>query len=64
MLARRDRAALVLLAVGTAAILPGALNRFVFPKLAVVLAGIILAGWCTARGSLPRLLSALLALAG
>lgn len=64
MLVRRDRAALFLLAVGTAAILPGALNRFVFPKLAVILAGVILTGWCTARGSLPRLIAALVALAG
>ena len=34
----RERAALAALAISGAVILPGALNRFVFPKLAVVAA--------------------------
>lgn len=49
-----ERWALALLAVGTAAFLPFALNRFVFPKLAVVAAGVLLATLVPARGRLPR----------
>jgi hypothetical protein len=64
MLSRRERAALFALGIGTAAILPGALNRFVFPKLAVVLLGALLACWCPARGRLPRAVIVLLAAAG
>jgi hypothetical protein len=64
MLSRRERAALLALAVGTAVILPGALNRFVFPKLAVVLLGALLAFWCPSRGRLPRVVIVLLAAGG
>ena len=60
----RERVALAALGLGTAAILPGALNRFVFPKLAVVLAGVIIAYWCVPRGRLPRLAVSLLSTAG
>jgi Flp pilus assembly protein TadD len=46
--------ALVLLLLGPVAILPGALDRFVFPKVALVAAGGAVAGWAGARGRLPR----------
>jgi O-antigen ligase len=49
-----ERWALALLAIGTAAFLPLALNRFVFPKLVVVGAGVLLALLVPARGRLPR----------
>ena len=58
----RERWALLLLAVGTAAFLPGALNRFVFPKLAVLALGISLALSVPARGRLPRAAVAILTL--
>ena len=63
-LSRRERAALLALGVGTAVILPGALNRFVFPKLAVVLLGALFAWWCPGRGRLPRAVVVLLAASG
>ncbi len=50
----RERWALALLATGTAAFLPLALNRFVFPKLAIVAAGVLMASLAPARGRLPR----------
>ncbi len=49
-----ERWALALLALGGVAILPEALNRFVFPKLAVTYAGVLLAAMVPARGRLPR----------
>jgi hypothetical protein len=49
----RERVALVLLAVAGACILPGALDRFVFPKLAVVAAAVALAATVAPRGRLP-----------
>ncbi len=49
-----ERAALVALAAGSATFLPLALNRFVFPKLAVACAGVLLAMLAPARGRLPR----------
>jgi O-antigen ligase len=49
-----ERAALVLLALGTVVFLPDALNRFVFPKLAVLAAGALAAASVPARGRLPR----------
>jgi hypothetical protein len=64
MLSGRERAALAALGVGTAVFLPGALNRFVFPKLAVVLLGALLAYSCPARGRLPRVVIGLLGAAG
>ncbi len=48
----RERLALAALAVSGAVILPGALNRFVFPKLAVAAAGIALAATVAPRGRL------------
>ncbi len=56
----RERAALALLALSGAAFLPGALNRFVFPKLALVAAATALAATVPARGRLPRAAVALL----
>jgi O-antigen ligase len=53
-MATRERWALALLATGTAVFLPLALNRFVFPKFAVVAAGVLLATTVPARGRLPR----------
>ena len=50
----RERAALLLLVVSGACFLPGALDRFVFPKLAVAAAGVTLALTVSARGRLPR----------
>ncbi len=50
----RERWAILLLAVAGAAFLPGALDRFVFPKLALAAAGVMLAFSVPARGSLPR----------
>jgi tetratricopeptide (TPR) repeat protein len=46
--------------LGGVVVLPGALNRFVFPKLAVTLAGVSVAARAPARGRLPRLVWALL----
>jgi O-antigen ligase len=51
---RPERWALALLALSGAVILPEALNRFVFPKLAVAAAGVMLAATVPARGRLPR----------
>jgi len=58
----RERWALLLLAVGTAAFLPEALNRFVFPKLAVLALGVALAMTVPARGRLSRAATTILAL--
>jgi O-antigen ligase len=58
----RERWALGLLAVGTAAFFPEALNRFVFPKLAVLAVGVSLAMTVPARGRLPRAATAILTL--
>lgn len=57
----RERAALLLLAGAGAAFLPGALDRFVFPKLAIAAAGAMLALLAPARGRLPRELTVMLA---
>ncbi|MGH2872826.1 MAG: hypothetical protein ACRDL5_10260, partial [Solirubrobacteraceae bacterium] len=57
----RERWALALLAIGGAVFLPGALNRFVFPKLAVAAIGVALAATVPARGRLPRAAVAILA---
>jgi hypothetical protein len=57
-----ERWALALLALGGPAFLPGALNRFVFPKLVVVGVGVLLAATVPARGRLPGAAVALLAL--
>lgn len=50
----QERWALALIAIGTAAFLPLALNRFVFVKLALVAAGVLLTFASPARGRLPR----------
>jgi O-antigen ligase len=50
----RERWAILLLTISGAAFLPGALDRFVFPKLAVAAAGVLLAVIGPARGSLSR----------
>jgi O-antigen ligase len=55
-----ERQALALLALAPAAFLPFALNRFVFPKLTVLAAGVLLASFVPARGRLPRSALALL----
>lgn len=55
--------ALVALGVSGTAIMPLALNRFVFAKLAVAAAGVLLATYPPARGRLPRPVSALLVVA-
>ena len=60
----RERWAILLLAVAGAAFLPGALDRFVFPKLALASAGVVLAATVPARGRLPRAVRWLLLLAG
>lgn len=60
----RERWAILLLAVAGAAFLPGALDRFVFPKLAIASAGVVLAVTVPARGRLPRAVWWLLLLAG
>ncbi len=60
----RERAALMLLAIAGAVFLPGALDRFVFPKLAVAAAGVTLALTVPARGRLPRGVIGMVALAG
>ena len=49
----RERWAIALLTLGTACFLPEALNRFVFPKLAVIAAGALLAFTVPPRGRLP-----------
>jgi O-Antigen ligase len=53
-LTQRERWALALLALSGCVFLPFALNRFVFPKLAVVAAGALLGTMAPARGRLPR----------
>jgi hypothetical protein len=58
------RWAILLLAVAGAGFLPGALDRFVFPKLALDAAGVALALSVPARGALPRAGKWLLVLAG
>jgi O-antigen ligase len=60
----RERWAILLLSVAGAAFLPGALDRFVFPKLALAAAGAGLALSVPARGALPRGVSRLLLVAG
>lgn len=50
----RERVALAALGLATIAVLPGALNRFVFVKVAVAAAGCALAAWPSRRGRLPR----------
>jgi O-Antigen ligase len=60
----RERWAILLLAVAGAAFLPGALDRFVFPKLALAAAGVLLAVSGPARGTLPRAAMWLLLLSG
>jgi O-antigen ligase len=60
----RERWAILLLAVAGTAFLPGALDRFVFPKLAFVAGGVALAATVPARGAIPRPAGLLLALAG
>jgi hypothetical protein len=60
----RERWAILLLAVAGAGFLPGALDRFVFPKLALAAAGVLLAATGPSRGSLPRGVAWLLLLAG
>ena len=60
----RERWAILLLALAGAAFLPGALDRFVFPKLALAAAGVLLAVSGPARGGLPRTIVGLLMLAG
>ncbi len=59
-MARRDTAidfgpvAIGLLVVSVLALLPGALDRWVFPKLLVALAGVLLAALSPSAGRLPR----------
>jgi O-antigen ligase len=53
-LPRPARAGLALLALGPIAVMPGALNRFVFLKLAVVAAGVAVAALRPGLGRLPR----------
>ena len=60
----RERAALLLLVVSGACFLPGALDRFVFPKLAVAAVGVTLALTVSARGRLSREVLGMLALGG
>lgn len=60
----RERWAILLLALAGAAFLPGALDRFVFPKLALAAAGVMLALSVPSRGALPRAAKWLLLLAG
>jgi O-antigen ligase len=60
----RERWAILLLALAGAAFLPGALDRFVFPKLALAAAGVALALTVPPRGAVPRAAGGLLALAG
>jgi len=60
----RERWAIALLVLGSVAFLPEALNRFVFPKLAVLAAGALLALTVPERGRLPRLAVGLLAASG
>jgi hypothetical protein len=49
----RERLAVALVVLGPVAIMPGALNRFVFIKVAVVAAGVAVALTCPRRGRLP-----------
>ena len=58
---RRERAALAAFALVPVAFLPGALNRFVFPKAALAALACALAAWAPERGRLPRLVAALVA---
>ena len=60
----RERAALLLLVVSGACFLPGALDRFVLPKLAVAAIGVVLALTVPGRGRLPREVIGMLGLAG
>jgi O-antigen ligase len=60
----RERWAILLIGVSGAAFLPGALDRFVFPKLVLVAAGAALALTVPARGAVSRPLAVLLGLAG
>jgi O-antigen ligase len=62
-LATPERAALAMLGLCSVVVLPGALNRFVFGKLAVAALGVALAAVAPARGRLPRAATALLAVA-
>ena len=63
-MAPRERAALLLLVVSGACFLPGALDRFVFPKLAVAAIGVMLALTVPGRGRLPREVIGMLGLGG
>ena len=63
-MAPRERAALLLLVVSGACMLPGALDRFAFPKLAVAAIGVMLALSVAARGRLPREVIGMLGLGG
>jgi O-antigen ligase len=56
----RERAAIAAFGLAPVAFLPGALNRFVFPKVALAALGCSLAAWPPRRGRLPRVVSALL----
>ncbi len=60
----RERASLLLLVVSGACFLPGALDRFVFPKLVVAAVGVMLALTLSARGRLPREVLGMLGLGG
>lgn len=57
-----ERAALALLAIGTIAFMPGALDRFVFLKVAFMAGGISFAFLAPARGRLPPKVLAFLVL--
>jgi len=63
-LTNRERWALALLAVSGCVFLPFALDRFVFPKLAVLALGALLAMTAPARGRLPRAVVAVCCLGG
>jgi O-antigen ligase len=60
----RERWAILVLAVAGAGFLPGALDRFVFPKLALAAAGVVLALSVPARGALSPTARWLLLLVG
>ncbi|MGH9172688.1 MAG: O-antigen ligase family protein [Acidimicrobiales bacterium] len=53
-IARREHWALIGVALSPVVFLPGALDRFVFPKVAVMALVIALAAACQRRGRLPR----------
>jgi hypothetical protein len=61
-LGSRERASLALLAIGTVAFMPGALDRFVFLKVAVIAGGVALAFTVPARNRLSPRIVALLCL--